>query len=283
MPSLAYTRSGAGAPLVLLHGIGSSRHAWGPVVPALAAHFTVIAVDLPGFGDSRPVPAHIEPTPAALAVAVAQLLDDLGLTRPHLAGNSLGGWVALELAAIRPAASLTLLSPAGLWHGDTPLYDRVSLRASRWLTRHAGGLLSRLVNYRLGRALILGQTHGRPMRLTAGYARAAIQAMGTCAGFDEVLTATAKRRFLATAPIGAPVTVAFGSRDRLLLRHQSRHLDQLPPGTQVAVLPGCGHVPMADDPEAVTAVITETAQGTRAGERRRLNYLEQRGTPSPGA
>jgi len=136
MPSLAYTRSGAGAPLVLLHGIGSSRHAWGPVVPALAAHFTVIAVDLPGFGDSRPGPAHIEPTPAALAAAVAQLLDDLGLTSPHLAGNSLGGWVALELAAIRPAASLTLLSPAGLWHGDAPLYNRVSLRGSRWLTRH---------------------------------------------------------------------------------------------------------------------------------------------------
>lgn len=260
MPSLAYTRSGAGAPLVLLHGIGSSRHAWSPVVPALAAHFTVIAVDLPGFGDSRPVPAHIEPTPATLAAAVAQLLDDLGLTDPHLAGNSLGGWVALELAAVRPAASLTLLSPAGLWHGDTPLYSRVSLRASRWLTRHAGGLLSRLVNYRLGRALILGQTHGRPMRLTAEYARAAIHAMGNCAGFDEVLTATAKRRFLATAPIGAPATVAFGSRDRLLLRHQSRHLDQFPHDTHVAVLPGCGHVPMADDPEAVTAVITETAR-----------------------
>src|SRR5262249_28519594 len=189
----------------------------GPVVPALAAHFTVIAVDLPGFGDSRSGPAHIEPTPAALAAAVAQLLDDLGFAIPHLAGNSLRGWVALDLAAIRPAASLTLLSPAGLRHGDAPLYDRVSLRASRWLTRHAGGLLSRLVNYRLGRALILGQTHGRPMRLTAEYAQAAIRALGTCAGFDEVLTATVKPRFLATAPIGAPVTVAFRSPDSVPL------------------------------------------------------------------
>src|SRR4051812_34810388 len=106
MPSLAYTRSGAGAPLVLLHGIGSSCDAWGPVVPALAAHFTVIAVNLPGSGGSPPGSAHIEPTPAALAAAVAQLLDDLGLTSPHLAGNSLGGWVALELAAVRPVASL---------------------------------------------------------------------------------------------------------------------------------------------------------------------------------
>ena len=259
MSSLAFTRSGTGAPLVLLHGLGSSRQAWDPVMPALAGHFDVIAIDLPGFGGSEPVPAQVEPRPAALAAAVAGLLDELGITAPHLAGNSLGGWVALELAAVRPAASVTLLGPAGLWHGDTPWYNRVSLRATRWLARHATGPLSRLVNYRLGRALVLGQTHGRPMHLTADYARSAILAMGTCPGFDATLKATVRRRFLATAPIGAPVTVAFGSRDLLLLRHQSRHLDQLPPGTQVDVLPGCGHVPMADHPGAVSALITRSA------------------------
>ena len=169
------------------------------------------------------------------------------------------GWVALELAAIRPAASLTLLSPAGLWRKNTPRYCRASLRASRWLTRHAARPLSRLVNYRLGRALVLGQTHGRPMSLTAEYARAAIRTLGTSPGFDATMKATATRRFLATAPIGAPVTVAFGSRDVLLLRRQSRHLDQLPPGTGLTVLPGCGHVPMSDHPRAVTTLITESA------------------------
>ena len=257
MPSLAFTRSGSGAPLVLLHGIGMSREVWDPVVPALARHFDVIAVDLPGFGDSAP--AQAEPLPATLAAAVAGLLDEIGVTTPHLAGNSLGGWVALELAAIRPAASLTLISPAGLWRRDTPWYCRVSLRATRWLARHAAGLLSRLVDYRWGRALALGQTHGRPTRLTPGYARAAIQAMGSCPGFDATLAATTRRRILAAAPIGAPVTVAFGSRDVLLLRRQSRHLDQLPVGTQAETLPGCGHVPMADDPGAVAALISRTA------------------------
>ena len=83
--------------------------------------------------------------------------------------------------------------------------------------------------------------------------------MGSCPGFDATLAATARRRFLATAPIGAPVTVAFGGRDFLLLRRQSRHLDQLPPGTQAETLPGCGHVPMADDPAAVAALIDRTA------------------------
>ena len=259
MTPLAFSRSGAGAPLVLLHGLGLSRQSWDPVVPALARQFDVIAVDLPGFGGSEPTAAQVEPTPAVLAMAVSGLLDTLGITAPHVAGNSLGGWVALELAAIRPVASLTLLSPAGLWRENTPWYCRGSLGASRWLARHAAGPLSRLVNHRLGRVLVLGQTHGRPGQLTAEYARAAIHTLGTCPGFDAILKATSTRRYLATAPICAPVTVAFGSRDILLLRRQSRHLDQLPPGTSLEVLPGGGHVPMSDNPGAVTALITQSA------------------------
>jgi len=261
MPTLAYTRSGAGAPLVLLHGIGLDRRSWDPVIPALARRFDVIAVDLPGFGQSAPGG---QADPRALAGAVAALLTELGVTAPHLAGNSLGGWVALELAALRPVASLTLLSPAGLWQRDTPRYCRVSLQASRWLARHAAGPLSRLARFRLGRVLVLGQTHGRPARLTPEYARTAIQAMGTCPGFEATLAATARRRFLATAPISAPVTVAFGSRDVLLLPRQSRHLDQLPAGTKAETLPGCGHVPIADDPAAVAELITRTT--ARAGQ-----------------
>jgi pimeloyl-ACP methyl ester carboxylesterase len=269
MTTLAYTRTGAGAPLVLLHGIGSSRHAWDPVIPALAGRFDVIAADLPGFGDSGPLPPGVEPRPAALAAAVAGLLDDLGITAAHLAGNSLGGWVALELAGLRPVASLALLSPAGLWPGNMPLYDQASLRATRWLARHATGLLSRLVNYRLGRALVLGQTHGRPFHITPGYARTAIRAMGTCPGFDATLKATT-RGYRSGPPIGAPVTVAFGSRDLLLLRHQSRHLGELPPGTRLGSLPHCGHIPMADNPAAVTALIAAaSARGLPDEEPRR--------------
>ncbi len=84
-------------------------------------------------------------------------------------------------------------------------------------------------------------------------------AMGTCPGFEATLAATARQGYRATAPITAPVKLAFGSRDVLLLRGQSRHLDQLPPGIQAETLPRCGHVPMADDPGAVAELITRTA------------------------
>lgn len=260
MTRLAFTRAGSGSPLVLLHGIGSFRRAWDPVVPALAEHFDVLAIDLPGFGESEPLPPQVEPTPAALAASVADLLDDLGIGSPHIVGNSLGGWVALEFAHIRPTASLTLLSPAGLWRGDTPLYCLASLRASRWLTQHATSLLYWLVQHRLGRILVLGQMYGRPSKMSPDQACAAVSALGTSPGFDATLAATATRHYRAGPPIDAPVTVAFGSRDRVLLPWQSRHLDELPAGTHLVTLHGCGHVPMGDNPTAVTALITAAAE-----------------------
>jgi pimeloyl-ACP methyl ester carboxylesterase len=265
MSEIAFSRTGSGPTLVLLHGLGSSREAWNPVVPALAEHFDVLAVDLPGFGDSAALSEELDSTPTALAASLAGLLDDLGITAPHLAGNSLGGWVALELAGIRRTSSVALLSPAGLWRGATPRYCRVSLRASRGLARNAACLLSRLVACRLGRVVVLGQTHGRPSRLTSEQARAIVRAVGSCPGFDATLNATAARHYEARKALDAPVMVAFGERDHLLRRRQSRHLDQLPSDTGVGSLPRCGHIPMADNPDAVVSFISASA--ARAAER----------------
>lgn len=258
---LAYTRAGAGDPLVLLHGIGMSRRVWDPVLAALAESFDVIAIDLPGHGESSAVALPAALDPATIAVAVGELLDELAVTTPHLVGNSLGGWTALELAALRPAASVTLLSPAGLWRKYPPLYCRVSLRASRWLARRLKRPLSWLVSWRLGRFVVLGQTHGRPARVSAEAARRTIHDMGTCPGFQPALKATARIRYLARVPVSCPVTVAFGSRDWLLRPRQSRHLDQLPASCKVASLPRCGHVPMGDDPAAVAGLITTGTRG----------------------
>jgi pimeloyl-ACP methyl ester carboxylesterase len=268
MNTLAFDRSGNGSPLVLLHPLGSSRRVWDPVLPVLAERHDVIAVDLPGFGESEPLPAAVEPHPAALAAAVGRQLDHLGIEHPHLVGNSLGGWIALELAQQRPVASVTLLSPAGLWPGSTPGYQMVSLRASHWLSVHAAGPLDRLVGSRLGRIVVLGQTHGRPGRMTPEQARRAVTALGSGPGFAATLQATAHRHYVGGSIHGAPVTIAFGSRDRVLV-HRSRSLDQLPPGTVAGTLPRCGHLPMADDPAAVAGlIITSTSRAEAARGRR---------------
>ena len=190
-----------GRTLVLLHGIGMSRRVWDPVLPALAERFDVIAVDLPGFGDS-PLPPDGRCDPAGLAASVAGLLDELDIPSPHLAGNSLGGWVALELAARAPPIRSPLLSPAGLWRKDTPWYCRVSLRGSRWLTRYLARPLSFMVRWRLGRIVALGQTHGRPWALTVEQARRAIRDMGQCPGFTRAFEPTVHSRYAPTSRPG---------------------------------------------------------------------------------
>src|SRR3954447_3216186 len=124
---LNHLRAGAGEPIVLLHPLGAELVVWEPVIDRLAAQREVIAVDMPGFGRSAPLPAGVAPTPQALAGAIADFLDASGVDRAHVAGNSLGGWVALELGKAGRALSVTALSSAGFWRqplGPRPGPDR---------------------------------------------------------------------------------------------------------------------------------------------------------------
>lgn len=95
---IAHTRTGEGEPLLLLHGLGATGAIWEPVSGRLARERDVIAIDLPGFGGSAPLPDAVAPTPANLAAAVSRFCEGLGVGRPHVAGNSLGAWVGLEMA-----------------------------------------------------------------------------------------------------------------------------------------------------------------------------------------
>jgi pimeloyl-ACP methyl ester carboxylesterase len=102
-----------------------------------------------------------------------------------------------------------------------------------------------------------------------------VHEIGESPGFDAVFEATLHRRYRSTLPIVAPVTVAFGSRDHVLLKRQSRHLDQLPAHTTLVELPGCGHLPMNDDPAAVSELILSTARKTVCESRSELEAPER--------
>ncbi|ACQ81268.1 alpha/beta hydrolase fold protein [Beutenbergia cavernae DSM 12333] len=255
---LAHVRRGSGEPVVLLHGIGGDRGVWDRVIPMLAGHHDVLAVDLPGFGDSPTLAPGDEPSPRRLAAAVAATLDELRIERPHLVGNSLGGWIALELAQRRPVASVTLLSPAGLWRRRTPAYCRVSLLGTWWACRRGAGVLHALSRWPWSRRLVFWQILGHPELATPGGAQGLVTAMGTGGGFRSTLAATLPIRFVRHGEIDAPVTLAFGTRDRILLPWQSRFTHELPPQTIAAELRGAGHVPMPDAPDAVAAVVLAT-------------------------
>jgi pimeloyl-ACP methyl ester carboxylesterase len=252
-------RRGAGPPLVLLHGIGGEACVWDPVLDALAAGHDVLALDLPGFGRSAPLPDGVEPSPEALARAVAARLDAEGLADAHVAGNSLGGWVALELAKAGRARSVTGLCPAGLWGrpllgpGETTSHGRGQRLARRLRPLIPVALLSRRV-----RRLVLGPFVAHPDRVPYRDAWRMARSYARATAYDATNMAMRRAHLEGVDAIGVPVTLAFGERDRLI------GPPRVPLGAaRTVILRDCGHIPMFDAPDQVVALIGETV---RAGE-----------------
>ncbi|SEH00310.1 Pimeloyl-ACP methyl ester carboxylesterase [Nonomuraea solani] len=252
---LAFERRGTGAPLILIHGIGHHWQAWLPVMDRLAAARTVIAVDLPGFGVSPGLPDRTPYTAESLADAVESFCALLGIREPDVAGNSLGGYIALELASRGVVRTATALSPAGFWSRSELLYCQSVLRALRASARSMPQeQLVRMAENRYLRAITAGVLVARPARLEPTALIAATQALGRAAGFDETLESFAG--LMPPAPPKTPITIAWGEHDRLLVRRQAVRAARWS-GHRVKLLKGCGHVPMSDDPELVARVILE--------------------------
>jgi pimeloyl-ACP methyl ester carboxylesterase len=160
-----FRRQGSGPPVVLIHGVGHHWQGWRPVIDLLARDFDVIAVDLPGFGRSAPLPARIDPTIPAYADAVGHLLEDMGVRRPHVAGNSMGGAIALELALREFAASVTAFSPAGFWSTLERRYCQLSLGALARTPSALRPAVLRLARSGNGRRVVFAQLMAAPTRV----------------------------------------------------------------------------------------------------------------------
>jgi pimeloyl-ACP methyl ester carboxylesterase len=259
---LAFDRHGSGPPLVLVHGIGSRRGVWDPVVPALAREREVLAVDLPGFGASEPLPAGTAPNVAALVDALVAWWAELGIDRPHVAGNSLGGGLALELARAGAVESATALSPIGFWSPPEKHYGRVVLRTSRFMSVHAGAQLTRLLQSRVGRAAAIGHMYGRPGRKDPREAALDVEQLASARGWDATLDQLRGYDFRDGAQLDpVPVTIGWGTRDRLLVPRQAERARVALPHARHVPLPGCGHIPMSDDPEGVAALLLAGSGG----------------------
>jgi pimeloyl-ACP methyl ester carboxylesterase len=250
---LHYVRTGKGQPLLLLHPLGGSHIVWEPVLEGLALERDVIAPDMPGFGESPPVLGSREPTPQALAGVVAAFLDDLGIDRAHVAGNSLGGWVALELAKLGRALSVTALSPAGF--SESPLGPRRGIQA-RTVARALRPLVPLLVRTVRGRRLVLGRAVGHPDRMPAEDAVRIVRDYVTSPKYQGASTAMRSGLFSGIEEISVPVTLAWADLDPLVTEPRTRI-----PGVRWVVLHGCGHIPTWDDPPQVARIILEGSAG----------------------
>jgi pimeloyl-ACP methyl ester carboxylesterase len=256
LPSLLRFRAGAGAPLVLIHGLGLSWRSWKPVLPLLTSGHDVLAVDLPGFG-SAPAPSGRTPTIAALADAVEEELDRAGVERPRIAGNSLGGWVALELARRDRAASVVAIGPSGL---ETPaeragvIAMNEAMRARNVAAAPAAALLTADP---ISRSVMIGALHGRPWRVSAADAAAEVREFAQAPGFQATLAATTGSQVAhGLGDIRVPARICFGTRDAMIGALTAPRFAAAIPGAELVALPGCGHVPMADDPGLVARALS---------------------------
>jgi pimeloyl-ACP methyl ester carboxylesterase len=255
--TLSYARVGRGEPLLLLHGIGHHRQAWDPVLDILATEREVIAVDLPGFGASPALPeglAHDLPT---MTAALGALCEALEIERPHVAGNSLGGLLALELGREKLVRSVTALSPAGFWTQAERRYAFTLLLSMRRIARGMPlPLVERLSRTAAGRTALTSTIYARPHRRSPEAVVAETLALANATSFTETLRAGNAVQFTDDIP-DLPVTVAWGSKDRVLIRRQGVRAKRIIPRARLIRLPGCGHVPMNDDPALVARVLLD--------------------------
>ncbi|MEU0909870.1 alpha/beta fold hydrolase [Streptomyces althioticus] len=255
--TLSYARVGRGEPLLLLHGIGHHRQAWDPVVDILATEREVIAVDLPGFGASPALPDGLDHDLPTMTAALGGLCEALELDRPHVAGNSLGGLLALEMGRARMVRSVTALSPAGFWTQAERRYAFTVLSAMRGIAgRMPVRMVEGLARSAVGRTVLTSTIYARPGRRAPEAVVAETRALAEATGFAPTLRAGGSVQFTEDVR-GVPVTVAWGARDRLLVPRQGVRAKQIIPRARLVRLPGCGHVPMNDDPALVARVLLD--------------------------
>lgn len=245
---------GRGRPLVLLHGLGMTHAAWSPVMDRLSAERRVLAFDVAGFGRSPALPDGQTPDLTTLAGALAEQLDALGLSEPvDVAGNSMGGGIALALALAGRARSVAALSPAGLWPDHGPAHTVPFLRLLRASLQHARPATEWLLGFAPARAALLSiPVSPRGDRVPAAVARQQVRDLAAARGFKPTLDAIGPLPDLTALQL--PLHVAFGRGDWLLTAAAQRR-DRLPPQTVWSRPRGWGHVPMWDDPEGVARFI----------------------------
>jgi len=252
---LAYERKGAGEPLVLIHGIGHRRQGWYPVLDLLAEHRDVILLDLPGHGESPDYDARGRHAREVIRDELLAFFDELGLVKPHIAGNSLGSLVALELAKDGHVSSATALAPAGFWRNHRDFtYIRGLFATMVAAAGPSRPFAKKLARTTAGRAVMMSWLTAHPTRIEPDACHGDFVGMIRAKDALKQIIRDAYT-FDGITPSDLPVTIAWGTRDRVLRPYQARRAMRIMPHATHHVLFGCGHVPMNDDPHTVAAIL----------------------------
>jgi pimeloyl-ACP methyl ester carboxylesterase len=254
---IALLRAGAGEPVLMLHGLGATKASFLPTVAALAGRFRVIAIDLPGFGDSA-MPVGAAYDPPFFARAVAATLDALEIERAHLIGNSMGGRVALEAGFEFPerTGKLALLAPSLAW-----------LRERRWAALLKAvppelGLLQpapRGIVDRIARTMVPGANDGWTAVGVDEFLRGYLSPRGRAAFYAaarNIYLEEPERFWSRLRELQSEALFVWGRNDRIVPIGFARHVREALPAAEHLEL-NCGHVPQLEAPQATHAAVRD--------------------------
>jgi pimeloyl-ACP methyl ester carboxylesterase len=251
------------SPIVLLHGATSSARVWDPLLPRLNLKHRVFAPTLAGHRGGPPLPEGPTGVVERIVDAACQQLDDAAIETPHVVGNSLGGWVALELARRGRAKSVLALAPAGAWRSDRDLLRMLALFRGAAAFARAKQAPNLAARKRVRRVLLrLMAEHAD--RMTPAQVAAAFEDIAGCTGLPDILDgARHNGRINPVTEVECRVCIAWGLNDRMLpfMRYGAPMLAAVP-AAEFKFLPGVGHVPMIDDPVLVADTILAFAEAT---------------------
>jgi pimeloyl-ACP methyl ester carboxylesterase len=260
-------RRGTGSPLLLLHGVSVTWRVWSPVMEYLEPHHDVLAPTLLGHAGASEFHPDTPLSVAALTDGIEAELDRAGLDALHIVGNSLGGWIAIELARRGRAKSLVLFSPAGASRSQRRLQAtaaamRLGINALARCSGHADAIASR----RALRTLLLCTQVADLSRVRPDYVSAILRAFALAPMIGELLHAVSHEQ-VEPLPAGQryPIRLVWPHHDRVLpfKAFGMPMLERLPDAELVRIA-DVGHVPMSDDPAAVAKLILEVTTAVDA-------------------
>jgi pimeloyl-ACP methyl ester carboxylesterase len=260
-----YIRRGAGKPLLLVHGIGGSWRSWRTILDDLALEREVIAVDLPGHGDTPALRG--KTTIATLCDAVTVFLDENDLTGVDVVGSSMGARLVLELARRgNVVGGVVSLDPGGFWQGWQIPYFYHSINLSIKLVRALQPVMPQLMDNVVARSLLFAQFSARPWRIAPKVALDEMRSFAASPVFDELLYNLAYGEEQKGAPkysIKNPLIIGWGQQDRVCFPSQARLALEKFPDAQIHRFDRCGHFPHWDQPQETVRLILD---GTATGE-----------------
>jgi pimeloyl-ACP methyl ester carboxylesterase len=250
----------ANPALVLVHGLGSAGTIWKSLIPALEKDFTVYSIDLPGHGEA-PLGVNEKYDPRSLGEMILQYMQNVhNVRKMHVAGNSLGGWISLEMAALQPAnvASVTALAPAGLWR-EAPTMKIPPSIDSRILAKISQFFMP--IAFHLPPLKALGYRKITHLWRELSYesCRDSVIAMARSTGYKHLWEGIRGRKFESAVDPEVNVSVVFGDSDLTLPESLAQEKSLLPKHAKWIRVPNCAHVIMWNHPETTVKLIKESA------------------------